>query len=86
MLNKLKDNMTFSFYADSTFQVKNENDVINGKWWMNNKEKLLFTFINGQQTESKILLLKKSELQFVSSSENNQPFTFYCVPAVTNKK
>lgn len=82
----LKKDMQFSFLPDSAYQVKNVNDVINGKWWLSKNKKSLFTTNQQGIMESKIYELKKDQLKFESKGDFNQSFVFTCVPLTTGKK
>lgn len=83
----LKKNLQFTFYADSAFQVRNANDVVNGKWWLSRDKQTLFTQMQGQITPAKVHEVKKGILRFESAGEYNQTFIFDCLPVVpTGKK
>lgn len=82
----LKKNLQFTFYHDSAFQVRNANDVVNGKWWLSTDRKILFTQMQGQITPAKVYEIKKGLLRFESAGEYNQTFIFDCLPVTTDKK
>ncbi len=82
----LKKNLQFTFYADSAFQVRNANDVVNGKWWLSRDKQTLFTQMQGQITPAKVYEVKKGLLRFESAGEYNQTFIFDCLPVATTGK
>ena len=86
MANELKKSIQFTFLADSAYQVKSGNDMINGRWWFSKDKKSLFTTTQEGTVESKIHELKKANFKFESMSELNQSFLFTCSPVSTDKK
>jgi hypothetical protein len=85
LTENLKNKVRFTFLPDSVFQVKNENEILKGKWWLSKDKKHLVTDINGKSAEAEIYLLKKKSFRIESEGELNQTFIFNCIP-VTNTK
>ncbi len=85
--SKLKNDIQFTFLADSAYQILSGTEVINGKWWFSADKKTLFTTTKENTVSSKIYELKKKGFKFESAGEDmNQSFLFTCIPFVTDKK
>ncbi len=84
--SKLKNDIQFSFLADSAYQVISGSEVINGRWWFSVDKKTLFTTTQQKIVESKIYELKKKGFKFESAGDMYQSFLFTCIPAITEKK
>ena len=85
LTNNLKNDIQFSFLADSVYRVKGKEQAVDGKWWFSADKKTLFT-TNPQGTiESKIYELKKIKFRFESQGDKNQSFVFICSPVTGTK-
>ena len=84
--NKLTTKGEFKFLRDSIYQISNGNETVNGRWWLANGNKSLFTTTSQKTVESKIHELKKRSFKFESQGEVNQSALFICSPVVTDRK
>jgi hypothetical protein len=85
LTHNLKKNLQFTFLRDSAYQVRSEDETVNGKWWLSADKQTLFTTTQQGMVESKIYELKKSTLQFESDGDLNQSFLFTCIPVIDKK-